>query len=150
MKHLVYIFAIGINIITLCYGRELPSRHSRRDTAGLHIEVPNPELPKIPIPAVAKEEKPLVIETEGFLKDIETNKDKNTIEKVSDVENVKPLNNNSNVTAEPPVTNETEVVQQVARKLPGDLDVGALKRGSLVFLGLCVIILVYYAWKTYR
>lgn len=152
MKHLVYIFAIGINIITLCYGRELSSRYNKRDTVNLHIGLPNTELPNAPNPAVAKEDKPLVIETNGFMKDIETNKAENATEIVNDVEKVKPLNGNTNinVTTKPPVANETEVVQQVARKIPGDLDVGALKRGSLVFLGLCVIILVYYAWKTYR
>lgn len=160
MKTFVYTIAVVINIVTLCYGS--PLKLVKHDTTGFHVPAENPDL-QSPAKVVETqhaegEPQPLVIKTyekESHLVIDKTknatetaNKTKNATEIANHVEKVKPLN--SSVTTEPSAANDLQVVQQIPGKPPGDFNVGALKRGSLVFLGLCVIVLGCYAWKTYR
>lgn len=141
---------VGVNILTLCYGAA-EEHHNRRDVPAMHVPVANPETPKPPNnpPAVAveaKPEKPLVIDTNGLVKLMDLGVNKTAV----DVASEKPQINN-NVEA-PNVTINSEIAGVVISSgdVPGVLDTGSLKRASLVFLLLCLIILACYAWKTYR
>lgn len=140
MKNFVHIIVIGVTL-TLCHGG-MSVFLLKRDAPAMHIPLQNPQKAD-EVAAHEESEKPLIIDTNKVLKDVEASKAKDGKEVAGDVPLVKPLN--SSVTTKPAIVNET-----VAGKLPGDFDAGALKRGSLVFLGLCVVVLLCYAWKTYR
>lgn len=144
MKYLVYIFTIGINIIAACYGKALPQQGP-----SLHIPVQNIPPKEVAVAVHAENEMPLVINTGELPKDLSSNKIENITNVANKTGSMNASNNSSTVTQTPGVVNQTQIAHE-AGKLPRDIDVGALKRGSLVFLGLCVIVLGCYAWKTYR
>lgn len=124
-------FLVGVNVLTLCYAAT-----EKRDIPVMHVPVPS--LPKANDPqAVAEKQEPLLINTNGLVKDLGVNNKSAVVEKPQKVENVT-------------ANSEISGVVHGSGNVPGGIDVGALKRGSLVFLLLCVVILACYAWKTYR
>lgn len=154
MIKFIYIFIAGVNILTLSYAEKneiSPPRFIKRSDEPVQ-HIPIFQMPKTNLSsAVAthddrEKESALLVNTNGVAKNLDESQPKN---KEADVVNAKITSvetlSKSNATVE---GNET-VVQNIAGKRP-DEDTGALKRGSLVFLGLCVIILGYYAWKSYR
>lgn len=106
-----------------------------------------------------KEEHPVHIKTEGFLQglngdtktansaQIDSNKANVNNNKESKISSNQTNNNNNTV-----LNKETAAVQEVILNTNSArvADTGALKRGSLVVLGLCVIVLGWYSWRTYR
>lgn len=151
MIRFIYTLIVGVNILTLCYAATDESvfkQHNRRNVPDLLVPIPNPETPKDPSPVAVTEkpEKPLVIDTNGLVKLMDLGVNKTVV----DVAGEKPQITN-NVVA-PNVTTNSEIAGVVHSigDAPGVLDTGSLKRASLVFLLLCVIILACYAWKTYR
>lgn len=146
----MYIFIAGVNILTLCYAEQKGSLFMNhifnQNGPNLRIGVPNPDILNSPVtlPPI-KQEKPLVVVINGLVKNLNKTNNNNSIENVTS-EKTFVETSNDNVTS---VNNKTSgAVQHI--KYPGEDDTGALKRGSLVFLGLCVIVLACYAWKTYR
>lgn len=139
----ICIFALEVNVLMLCCAAEQSNSVIKSQGPSLRVPVPSQNNDNVPI----EKQKPLVVEASLSVNNSGLNKTnekevKNVIDEHSRIEVSK-----NNLTD---TNNEGEIVEHMRGKLPGDIDLGAVKRGSLVFLGLCVIILGCYAWRSYR